>query len=94
MAQLVKNLPPVQETWIQSLGWEGPLEKGKATAPVFSSGNSMDCTAHGVAESDATDGRSRHFISHSHTHMLPWCMASVHTHCDPSASPVTPAQAP
>ena len=30
-AQLVKNLPARQETWIQSLGWEDPLEKGKAT---------------------------------------------------------------
>ena len=31
MAQLVKNLPAMQETWVQSLGWEGPTEKGKAT---------------------------------------------------------------
>ena len=31
MAQLVKNLPVMQETWIQSLGWEDPLEKIKAT---------------------------------------------------------------
>ena len=31
MAQLVKNLPAVWETWVQSLGWEDPLEKGKAT---------------------------------------------------------------
>ena len=31
VAQLVKNPPAVQETWIQSLGWEDPLEKGKAT---------------------------------------------------------------
>ena len=31
VAQLVKNLSAVQETWIQSLGWEDPLEKGKAT---------------------------------------------------------------
>ena len=31
VAQLVKNLPTVQETWVQSLGWEDPLEKGKAT---------------------------------------------------------------
>ena len=31
MAQLVKNPPPVQETWVRSLGWEDPLEKGKAT---------------------------------------------------------------
>ena len=30
MAQLVKNLPAVQKTWLQSLGWEDPLEKGKA----------------------------------------------------------------
>ena len=34
MAQLVKNLPAVWETWVQSLGWEDLLEKGKAT-PVF-----------------------------------------------------------
>ena len=31
VAQLVKNLPVMQETWVQSLGWEDPLEKGKAT---------------------------------------------------------------
>ena len=31
VAQLVKNLPARQETWVQSLGWEDPLEKGKAT---------------------------------------------------------------
>ena len=27
----IKNLPSMQETWVQSLGWEDPLEKGKAT---------------------------------------------------------------
>ena len=31
VAQLVKNLPVMQETWVKSLGWEDPLEKGKAT---------------------------------------------------------------
>ena len=31
VAQLVKNLPAMQETWIPSLGWEDPPEKGKAT---------------------------------------------------------------
>ena len=31
VAQLVKNLPAMQETWVQSLAWEDPLEKGKAT---------------------------------------------------------------
>ena len=31
VAQLVKNTPAMWETWVQSLGWEDPLEKGKAT---------------------------------------------------------------
>ena len=31
IAQLVKNLPAMQETWVPSLGWEDPLEKGTAT---------------------------------------------------------------
>ena len=31
VAQLVKNLLAMRETWVQSLGWEDPLEKGKAT---------------------------------------------------------------
>ena len=28
---MVKNQPAMQETWVQSLGWEDPLEKGMAT---------------------------------------------------------------
>ena len=31
VAQLVKNPPAMGETWVHSLGWEDPLEKGKAT---------------------------------------------------------------
>ena len=31
VAQLAKNPPAMCETWVQSLGWEDPLEKGKAT---------------------------------------------------------------
>ena len=31
MAQTVKNLPAMPETWVRSLGWEDPLEQGKAT---------------------------------------------------------------
>ena len=41
------------ETWVQSLGWEDPLEKGKATPLQYSGlGNSMDCICivHGVAK--------------------------------------------
>ena len=43
VAQLVKNPPAMQETWVQSLGWEDPLENGKAN-PLQYSGleNSMD----------------------------------------------------
>ena len=40
---MVKNLPAMQETWFQSLGWEDPLEKGKATHTSYSGlENSMD----------------------------------------------------
>ena len=31
VAQMIKNLPAVQETWVRSLGWEGPLETEMAT---------------------------------------------------------------
>ena len=31
VAQMVKNLPAMQETWVLSLGWEDPLEEGTAT---------------------------------------------------------------
>ena len=31
VVQMVKNLPAVQETWVRSLSWEDPLEKGMAT---------------------------------------------------------------
>ena len=51
VAQLVKNPPAVWETWVQSLGKEDPLEKGKTTH--FHSGleNSMECIVHGVTKS-------------------------------------------
>ena len=35
MAQMLKNLPAMQETWVPSLGQEDPLKKGMASAPVF-----------------------------------------------------------
>ena len=31
VSELVKNLPAVRETWVRSLDWEDPLQKGKAT---------------------------------------------------------------
>ena len=52
VAQLVKNLPAMWETWVQSLGWEDPLEKGKATHSQYSGlENSMDSIVHVVAKS-------------------------------------------
>ena len=51
MTQLVKNLPAMRETWVPSLGWEDPLEKGKATHSSNSGlENSMVCIVHGVAK--------------------------------------------
>ena len=52
MAQQVKNPPAMQETWVQSLGWEDPLENGMAThsdAPAWRM-DLMDCK-----ESDTTE---------------------------------------
>ena len=36
VAQMVKNLPTVQETWVPSLSWKDPLEKGMATPLQYS----------------------------------------------------------
>ena len=40
VAQMIKNLPAMQETWVRSLGQEDPLEKGTAITPVFLPGES------------------------------------------------------
>ena len=54
VAQLVKNLPAMRETWVRSLGWEDPLEKGKA--PVFWPGESHGLySPWGHKESDTTE---------------------------------------
>ena len=43
VAQIIKNLPSMKETWGQSLIWKDPLEKGMAThsSPVFLPGKSQ-----------------------------------------------------
>ena len=54
--QLVKNLPAVRETWVQSLGWEDPLEKGKVThSSILAWRIPGTVLIHGVAESDMTE---------------------------------------
>ena len=40
VAQMVKDLPVIQETQVQSLSWEDPLEKGMQPTPVFLPGDS------------------------------------------------------
>ena len=56
VAQLVKNLPAMQKTWVRSLGWEDPLERERLPTPVFWPGE-----FHGVyspwdpKESDTTE---------------------------------------
>ena len=50
VAQLVKNLPAMQETWVQSLGWEDPLEKGTAIHSSILAWR-IPWTVHGVAKS-------------------------------------------
>ena len=57
VAQMVKNLPAMQETWVWSLGWEDPLEKGMATHfSILAWRIPMDrgawwATVHGLAKS-------------------------------------------
>ena len=47
MPQLAKNPPAMWETWVQSLGWEDPLEKGTGTHPSIlgeGNGNPLQCS--------------------------------------------------
>ena len=56
IAQLVNNLPAMQDTPVQFLGWEDLLNQGKGY-PLQYSGleNSMDCSPRGPKESDTTE---------------------------------------
>ena len=54
VTQMVKNLPAMQETWVQSLGWKDLLEKENGNPLQYSchgQRNLMDYTVHGVAKS-------------------------------------------
>ena len=59
MAQLVKNLPAMSETRVQSLGWEDPLEKEMANPLQYSwLGNPMDRGAWQATVQGVTKGRT------------------------------------
>ena len=57
VAQMVKNPPALRETWVQSLGWEDPLEEGMATHfstlawRIPMDRGAWRATVHGVAKS-------------------------------------------
>ena len=75
VAQLVKNPPAMWENWVQSLGWEDPLEEGVAThSSVLAWRIPMErgtwgATVHGVAESQ-TQLSDFHFHFHVGVHRL------------------------
>ena len=58
---MVKNLPAMRKTWVQSLGREYPLEKGMATLSsilawrIFMDRGNWVATVHGVTELDMTE---------------------------------------
>ena len=80
MAQLVKNLPAMQETWVRSLGWEDPLEKGKAAhSSILAWRFSMDCIVHEVAKSQ-TQLSDFHFPFGLYRN-LPHVLLSGNSHC-------------
>ena len=54
MAQLVRNLPAMWETWVRSLGWEDPLEEGKVTHSSALAWR-IPCSPWGHRESDMTE---------------------------------------
>ena len=55
MAQLVENPPAMRETWVGSLGWEDPLEKGKATHSSILAWRIPWTSPWGHKESDVTE---------------------------------------
>jgi len=61
VAQMVKNLPAMQETWMHSLGWEDPLEEEMATHSsvlawrIPGKGSLVGCHLRGRTESDTTE---------------------------------------
>ena len=71
--QTVKNLPAVQETQVQSLGREDPLEKGMATHPSFLACRVPWTEAPGGLQSVGLQRVRHHWASeHTHTHLLLW----------------------
>ena len=65
MAQLVKNLPAMRETWVRSLGWEDALEKGKATHSSILAWRIPWTVYSPWGRKDTTDRLSLYFVIYS-----------------------------
>ena len=69
MAQMVKNLPAMQETWVPSLGRKDPLEKGVATQSsilawrIHGQRSLVGYSSWGHKESDTTERLTLSFLS-------------------------------
>ena len=74
VAQLVKNPPVTWETWVRSLGWEDPLEKGKATHSSILAWRIPWTVPWGHKESDMTERLSLIF------QVRPSKILSIHSH--------------
>ena len=62
VAQLVKNLPAMRDTWVQSLGWEVPLEKASILAwRIPGTEEPGQLQSIGRKESDTTELPTLHF---------------------------------
>ena len=81
MAQLIKNPPEMQETWVQYLDWEDPLEKGTATHSRILAWRmySLDCTVHGFPKSQT---HLSDFCIHIRGKAVgPWVIFTSKSHC-------------
>ena len=85
LAQMVKNLPAIRETWVWSLGWEDPLEEGMAThSSIFTWRIHMDRGAWqsmGLKESDKTEWLSTYTSLWPNFHICTWHWKSYSFDC-------------
>ena len=68
VAQLVKNLPAVWETWARSLGWEDPLEKGMATDSSILAWRIPQTEAPGRLQSMGLQRVRHNWVTFTHAH--------------------------
>ena len=85
MAQMGKNMLAMQETQLQSLSWEDPLEEGMVTTPEFLPGEShgqrslVGYSIQGQKESDMTQWLTLHFFTVPFSSVAQSCLIL----CDP-----------